>query len=220
MAVAGRPDTKSSSRQRWGFDHDDRLVIVANVLRQARPADRSVSGQRCGHNVNVTIPVWPPRTPAAAGPLLWAGERLLVLRPTYRPTWTLPSGCLEDGESPLTACLREVREETGFERSIGVLRCVDHRSPGPGVGGLRFLFDLGALAAHEEQSLRLPAEEIAEYRLVTPEDACALLDDAQGRRLTAVLLAPPGGSTWRTARPPKRGRRCPREGRPLPEPPP
>ena len=57
---------------------------------------------------------WPPRTPVAAAGLVWEGPRLLLLRTTYKPTWTLPGGCVEEGESPLQACLREVEEETGL----------------------------------------------------------------------------------------------------------
>ena len=125
---------------------------------------------------------------AAAG-LIWEGPRLLLLRTTYKPTWTLPGGCVEEGESPLQACLREVEEETGLIRTTGTLRCVDHRKPDDDrvVGGLRFIFDLGALQLGEIQALRLPAEEIAESRLVTPDEACHLVDTAQARRLATVL---------------------------------
>jgi len=91
-------------------------------------------------------------------------------------------------ESPLQACLREVEEETGLIRTTGTLRCVDHRKPDDRVvGGLRFIFDLGALQPGEIQSLRLPAEETAESRLVTPDEACHLVDTAQARRLATVL---------------------------------
>jgi len=106
----------------------------------------------------VTAPSWPPRTPAAAAGLIWEGPRLLLLRTTYKPTWTLPGGCVEEGESPLQACFREVEEETGLIRTTGTLRCVDHRKPDDDrvVGGLRFIFDLGALQLGENQTLRLP----------------------------------------------------------------
>ena len=93
----------------------------------------------------VRSPSWPPRTPVAAAGLIWEGPRLLLLRTTYKPNWTLPGGCVEEGESPLQACLREVEEEPGLIRTTGTLRCVDHRKPDDRVvGGLRFIFDLGA----------------------------------------------------------------------------
>ena len=135
---------------------------------------------------------WPPRTPVAAAGLLWAGSRLLLLCPTYKQTWTLPGGCVEEGESPLVGCLREVREETGLIRAAGVLRCVDYRRPGAGEGGLRFVFDLGELADAEEQLLQLPPEEIAASRFVMPDETLRLLDAAQARRVSAVLSSGAG----------------------------
>lgn len=157
-------------------------------------------------------PGWPPRTPAAAGALMWDQTgRLLLLRPTYKPTWTVPGGCVEDGESPLAACLRELAEETGLVRDTGRLCCVDYRHPGPGAGGLRFLFELGPLTPGEEGAVQLPAEEIAEHRLVTATEALRLVDEAQARRLAAVLaggssvlyledgLPPPGSGSRRPA---------------------
>ncbi len=59
----------------------------------------------------------------------------LLLLPTYKPTWTLPGGCAEDGESPLAACLCELREETGLVCDSGRLCRGDYRHPGPGAGG-------------------------------------------------------------------------------------
>lgn len=51
----------------------------------------------------------------AAGGILLQNERvLLVHRPRYND-WSLPKGKLDNGESPLEAAIREVREETGYE---------------------------------------------------------------------------------------------------------
>ena len=43
---------------------------------------------------------------------------LLVYRPRY-DDWALPKGKLEAGENPEQASLREVREETGYEVTLG-----------------------------------------------------------------------------------------------------
>ena len=88
-----------------------------------------------------------PAIPVSAGALIFDREgRLLILKPTYKPGWTIPGGVMEaDGETPWEACRREVREECGLEVSRGRLACMDFRRPRPGrPGGVRFLFDCGA----------------------------------------------------------------------------
>ena len=171
--------------------HAKKLLILAGELRVTLGGTTTSlhSGDVGPAGARVRSPSWPPRTPVAAAGLIWEGPRLLLLRTTYKPTWTLLGGCVEEGESPLQACLREVEKETGLIRTTGTLRCVDHRKPDDDrvVGGLRFIFDLGALQLGEIQALRLPAEEIAESRLVTPDEACHLVDTAQARRLATVL---------------------------------
>src|SRR5215470_17738514 len=94
-----------------------------------------------------------PRVPASAGALIFDRQgRLLILRPTYKPGWTIPGGVMEaDGETPWQACQREVREECGLDVGTGRLACMDFRRPRPGrPGGIRFLFHCGAIG---EESL-------------------------------------------------------------------
>jgi 8-oxo-dGTP diphosphatase len=38
-------------------------------------------------------------------------ERVLLVRPTYKAYWEIPGGYVDEGESPLQACTREVAEE-------------------------------------------------------------------------------------------------------------
>ena len=74
-----------------------------------------------------------PSIPVSAGALIFdRGGRLLILKPTYKPGWTIPGGVMEaDGETPWQACQREVREECGLEVSRGRLACMDFRPPRP-----------------------------------------------------------------------------------------
>ena len=45
--------------------------------------------------------------------------RVLLVDPTYKPTWDLPGGAVEKEESPHAACRREVTEELGLDRPPG-----------------------------------------------------------------------------------------------------
>ncbi len=45
---------------------------------------------------------------------VWAGQRLLVLRLSYRRGLNLPGGGIKRGESAETAALRELKEEVGL----------------------------------------------------------------------------------------------------------
>jgi 8-oxo-dGTP diphosphatase len=131
-----------------------------------------------------------PRIPASSGALIFDGKgRLLVVNPTYKAHWTIPGGIMEaDGETPWEACRREVAEEVGLEVSEGRLVAVDFLRPkGSKPGGMRFLFDCGALGEHELGAIRLQEEELSEYRLVKPVTALELLSGPLRRRVGAAL---------------------------------
>jgi len=130
-----------------------------------------------------------PAIPVSAGALIFDREgRLLILKPTYKPGWTIPGGVMEaDGETPWEACRREVREECGLEVSRGRLACMDFRRPRPGrPGGVRFLFDCGAFGRSRLRAIVLQPEEIAEHRLVDLADALPLLRGPIRRRVRAA----------------------------------
>jgi 8-oxo-dGTP diphosphatase len=130
-----------------------------------------------------------PAIPASAGALIFdQAGRLLILKPTYKTGWTIPGGVMEaDGETPWDACRREVREECGLELRAGRLACVDFRPGRPGhPGGLRFLFDCGAVDDAALAAIAVQPEEIAEYRLVPLEAALAALRPPIRRRVRAA----------------------------------
>ncbi len=134
-----------------------------------------------------------PRVPASAGALILdpAGH-VLILKPTYKAGWTVPGGQMEeDGETPWEACRREVFEETGLTVESGRLACVDFLRPRPRrPGGLRFLFDCGALDPGAGTGIVLQAEEISEHRWAAPAEADRLLSGPVGRRVGQALAHP------------------------------
>ena len=151
-----------------------------------------------------------PTIPASAGGLIFDHTgRLLVLKPTYKPGWTIPGGMMEaDGETPWEACRREVLEECGLVVERGRLLCVDFLRPRPGrTGGMRFLFGCGTFDDDALASIVPQAEEIADHRLVDVRTALTLLSGPLRRRVRAAVAAkrfvyledgrPPAALSWR-----------------------
>jgi len=130
-----------------------------------------------------------PAIPVSAGALIFdRAGRLLILKPTYKSGWTIPGGVMEaDGETPWEACRREVREECGIEVHRGRLACMDFRRPRPGrPGGIRFLFDCGAVDDERLAAIVVQPEEVSEYRFAALPDALPLLRGPIRRRVRAA----------------------------------
>jgi 8-oxo-dGTP diphosphatase len=133
-----------------------------------------------------------PAIPASAGAMIFDRKgRLLILKPNYKSGWTIPGGVMEaDGETPWQACQREVREECGLDVRSGRLACVDFRRPRPGrPGGIRVLFECGALGDASLRAVVLQSEEISEHRIVSVPDALTLLRGPIRRRVRAACQA-------------------------------
>ena len=127
-------------------------------------------------------------TAAASGVLLRddAG-RVLIVKPTYRVGWGIPGGGLDGQESPREGCIREVREELGLDLEPGALLAYEHRVNAAGVDAHRFVFDGPELTAAQIAASRLPADELAEHRFVSPEEAVTLLEPMLARRVQLAL---------------------------------
>ncbi|MFE6025629.1 NUDIX domain-containing protein [Streptomyces niveus] len=82
----------------------------------------------------------------AAGALFFdeAGHVLLV-EPTYKDYRDIPGGYVEQGESPLQTCVREVREELDITPPIGRLLAMDWAPSDAEGDKILYLFDGGVL---------------------------------------------------------------------------
>jgi 8-oxo-dGTP diphosphatase len=132
-----------------------------------------------------------PRIAASAGAMVFdQSGRLLILKPSYKPKWTIPGGQIEaDGESPWEACRRETFEECGLRVVRGRLAAVDFLRPRRDPhrpGGMRFLFDCGAFDDEALSVVRPQDGEILEHRFVALEQAFSLLSGPLRRRVRAA----------------------------------
>lgn len=113
-------------------------------------------------------------------------NRLLVLKPSYKPTWDIPGGVVERDESPRLAAQREVLEEIGLLLEPGSLLAVDWiPQSGHFTELVAFLFDGGVLAQADIDRIVLQPTEVTSSRFVTLDEAAQFLDPEQFARVTA-----------------------------------
>ncbi|MFJ3790387.1 NUDIX domain-containing protein [Kitasatospora sp. NPDC090091] len=129
-----------------------------------------------------------PRT--AAGVLFFDEEdRVLLVKPTYKPGWEIPGGYLHAGETPSEGAAREVKEELAITPPIGRLLVADW-APHPTEGDkLLFVFDGGVLPADELDRIAVDQVEIGEYAFHTADQLDALLIPRLARRVHAAHAA-------------------------------
>jgi len=134
------------------------------------------------------------RVRAAAGAVFCDGSgRVLLVHPVYKDEWEIPGGTLELGESPMAACVREVKEELGLCVRVGSLLCVDWVPPRPAWdGGLMFVFDGGMLSPAQIESIRLDPAELDQIAFVGPSDLASVLVPRLARRVAAGLATAAG----------------------------
>jgi 8-oxo-dGTP pyrophosphatase MutT (NUDIX family) len=130
-----------------------------------------------------------PRKRASAGMLLFDEQgRLLVVEPTYKPTWEIPGGVVEANESPRQAAIRETAEELALTceplRLLGVDYTgeTDRRTE-----SLHFIFLGPVLSAEDLAAIRLRTDELRSCRLLPPKAATRLLNKKLRRRVRRCL---------------------------------
>jgi 8-oxo-dGTP diphosphatase len=117
-------------------------------------------------------------------------EQWLVLKPTYKDSWLLPGGTVEENESPRAGALREAQEEIGIEPQNVVL-CGAHYGAVQGVRTevIRFTFFGGVLSAEQQARITLPPGEIAAFKFVSADEAKKLLGSGFGDSISLCIEA-------------------------------
>lgn len=126
----------------------------------------------------------------AAGALFFdAAGRVLMVEPSYKDYWEIPGGYVETGESPLQACVREVREELGITPPIGRLLAVDWAPSTKEGDKVLYLFDGGQLSDKLLSQIALQPDELLSYEFLARNDVAGRTIPRLARRIQAAMDA-------------------------------
>ena len=137
------------------------------------------------------MPLTPLARPRIAAGALFLDDqrRVLLVRPTYKDSWDIPGGYVEPGESPLQACIREVREELGISPPIGRLLVVDWAPSEEEGDKILFVFDGGQLDASLTDQITLETGELSAYSHHAIRDFSRLMTDRLTHRIASAVRA-------------------------------
>lgn len=114
-------------------------------------------------------------------------DRVLIVKPAYKEGWIFPGGHVETGESPSSACRREITAELGVTvDGPSKLLSVDYHSHTNEY--VMFIFDGGVFTTDQIQSIKLPPR-LLEFAFVEPAQAVAMLRKNNARRLMPTMAA-------------------------------
>ncbi len=132
-----------------------------------------------------------PRKWMGAGALFFNNDnKFLIVKPTYGKEWEIPGGNIEEGESPFNSLKREVKEELGIDINEAGVLCVEYRANIDDKGDrVQFIFNGGTLTQSQIEAIRLPADELSEYKFVSLEEGLKLLGGLLHDRVTAAFQA-------------------------------
>ncbi|GLW06040.1 hypothetical protein Misp01_11700 [Microtetraspora sp. NBRC 13810] len=124
-----------------------------------------------------------------------ADDRVLLVKPNYRPGWAVPGGVIEEGEAPHECAAREIEEELGLVVAAGPLLVVDWAPPEGDRPRtmVHFMFDGGTLPG--TAGIRLQSEELDDVAFLPWPEATARLLPVAMARLPAARRARRDGRT-------------------------
>jgi len=129
----------------------------------------------------------------AAGALFVDSDSVLLVRKTYGNRWDIPGGYIDRGESPASACEREVREELGLDRAVRRLLVHDWAPNNAEGDKILYIFDCGELG-DDERAIRLDGTEIDKTEWVAVDDLARYVIPRLVRRLTNAYRAYTSGT--------------------------
>ena len=124
----------------------------------------------------------------AAGALFTNADKVLLVHKTYGHGWDVPGGYVDVGESPASACERELHEELGINRRVARLLVQDWAPTDSEGDKILYLFDCGGLG-EDEDHIRLDNVEIDRFEWVRIDDLAQFVIPRLERRLTNAYLA-------------------------------
>ena len=127
----------------------------------------------------------------ASGALIFdESGKLLLVNPTYRDKWLIPGGMVEQNESPIVACQREIQEELGLTIPIQHLLNLEYAPSGhEGTEAMHFVFDGGVLKETDIDRISLCSKELSSYQFVATDNLDRFLPDALCNRVKYALLS-------------------------------
>lgn len=133
----------------------------------------------------------PKKRMAASALIRDTHGNVLIVKPTYRADWLVPGGSVEADESPFRAAQRETEEEVGLKLDLLRLLLVDYQPASEDTNeSLQFVFDGGTIDAQQIAQIKLPLDELSEWRLVPLETAVQLLAPKLARRIHIAYTHP------------------------------
>jgi len=114
---------------------------------------------------------------------------LLLVKPSYRNTWSWPSGGSDPDESPLTTAVRECREELGVAMASLYPAFVNYipSRPDGTMDTIHFVFTTDAVDSTFTKRLKLPKEEIEAAKFVPIIQLSNYMKDYRVRAIKTYL---------------------------------
>ena len=132
-----------------------------------------------------------PKKRMASGAIFFNEKmEILVVKPTYIDDWSIPGGIVELNESPAEGCRRELKEEISLDIKLKDLLIVDYyNGTETSTESLNFIFYGGILNASSINEIKLPPEELENYKFINVERIEAYLSGRLLRRVKQAIIA-------------------------------